>query len=271
LARHPLAEVFGYPIHNQSKDAVDCRVQLHCRFRDMKCNKDKLTNPLGVCSIFGPNAETIITCPHRFLEDGLIQTNAAKFLFGESSSWQSIPEVKLVDATGKSAGNIDVVIAKIEDGLITDFGALEIQSVYISGNVRNPFEYYMADHKLITQFDWSSEPLYPRADFLSSSRKRLIPQLLSKGKILRAWEKKIVVTLQADFFETLPSMREVSLEEAEIGWMLYDLVKSKSKYKLTLNRFVYTRFTEAIDNILASDAGSQTEFLATLEKKRKRI
>ena len=60
--------------------------------------------------------------------------------------WTSLTEVRLNDATGKSAGNIDVVLVAYDDaGKVIDFGALEIQAVYISGNVREPFEYYMGD------------------------------------------------------------------------------------------------------------------------------
>ena len=46
-------------------------------------------------------------------------------------------EVRLNDANGKSAGNIDVVpVSYDNDGKVLDFGALEVQAVYISGNVR---------------------------------------------------------------------------------------------------------------------------------------
>jgi len=53
----------------------------------------------------------------------------------------SFIEVRLNDANGKSAGNIDaVLVAYDEQGKVYDFGALEIQAVYISGKVREPFE-----------------------------------------------------------------------------------------------------------------------------------
>lgn len=57
--------------------------------------------------------------------------------------WTSLTEVRLNDAMGRPAGNIDVVLVAYDDsGKVVDFGALEIQAVYISGNVREPFEYY---------------------------------------------------------------------------------------------------------------------------------
>src|SRR4030042_168103 len=76
---------------------------------------------------------------------------------------------------GKSAGNIDVVlVAYDENSTIYDFGALEIQAVYISGNIRDPFEYYMKDPVSRANMDWKNEVNYPRPDYLSSSRKRLV-------------------------------------------------------------------------------------------------
>ena len=64
---------------------------------------------------------------------------------------------------GRSAGNIDVVLVAYDDnGRVYDFGALEIQAVYISGNVRDPFEYFMKDLQGRASMDWSKEPNYPR-------------------------------------------------------------------------------------------------------------
>jgi hypothetical protein len=64
---------------------------------------------------------------------------------------------------------------------------------------------------------------YPAPDYLSSSRKRLVPQLLYKGNILRDWGKKQVIIAQKSFFETLPVLPQVEQSQAEIAWSLYDL------------------------------------------------
>lgn len=85
------------------------------------------------------------------------------------------------DSNGKSAGNIDVVLVAYDgNGKVYDFGALEIQAVYISGNVRDPFAYFMKDPKARASMDWSKEPNYPRPDYLSSSRKGLPRNCSSK-------------------------------------------------------------------------------------------
>lgn len=199
----PLAEVFGYLANDQSSKAKRYRSHRLCPFNNKvpNCTKDKAKNPLGVCSIFHEDG-LAITCPIRFREDWIITDDAAAFFFKRNTSWSSLTEVRLNDANGKSAGNIDIVlVAYDKKGKVFDFGAVEIQAVYISGNVRDPFEYYMNNPKAHAQMDWSVQPNYPRPDYLSSSRKRLAPQLLFKGGILHSWRKKTVVALNKSFLK----------------------------------------------------------------------
>lgn len=189
--RHPLAEVFGFPVSDISAKAERYRSHRLCPFNNKvpNCTKDKAKNPLGVCSIL-QNDLPVITCPIRFREDWLITEDAASFFFEKNAKWSSLTEVRLNDASGKSAGNIDVVLVAYDhEGKVIDFGALEIQAVYISGNIRDHFEYYMNDTKSRVFMDWTNQPNYPRPDFLSSSRKKLAPQLLFKGGILNSWQK----------------------------------------------------------------------------------
>ena len=82
--------------------------------------------------------------------------------------------------------------------------------------------------------DWLSKPNYPRPDYLSSSRKRLVPQLIYKGKILNVWSKKIAVALHSGFFSTLPQLPRVSADKAEIAWLIYDieLKQETNRYNL---------------------------------------
>lgn len=123
------------------------------------------SQPLGVCSIYYYD-KPVITCPIRFREEWIITGDAASFFFGKEATWSSLTEVRLNDANGKTAGNIDVVlVAYNECGKVCDFGALEIQAVYISGNVRDPFEYYMKEPSGRSSMNWSGEPNYPRPVF----------------------------------------------------------------------------------------------------------
>jgi hypothetical protein len=240
---NPLGEVFGFPITNNDAQAIRYRTQKLCPYNNRvpNCTKDKAKDPLGVCCV-NTASQPVITCPVRFREDWVIVTEAARFLFPAKTRYTTLTEIKLLDANKQSAGNIDVVLVAYDDsGRVTDFGSLEIQGVYISGNLRNAFEAYtQAPRK---NFTWRGSALnYPRPDYLSSSRKRLIPQMLYKGGIFHHWGKRQSVALQTTFFDTLPKLPEVPAAKAEIAWFLYDMVydKASKRFKLTLSRVVYT-------------------------------
>jgi hypothetical protein len=267
----PLAEVFGYPITDFSSKAVRCRKNKLCPFNNKvpSCTKDKAKDPLGVCSVYNGEG-AVITCPVRFREDWLIADDAADFFFGDGVSWTSLTEVRLAESHGKSAGNIDVVlVAYDKSGKVFDFGSLEIQAVYISGNVRDPFAYYMSNCKRNACMDWRDQPNYPRPDFLSSSRKRLAPQLLFKGGILNAWNKKMAVALDSHFFNTLPALEEVDKSKAEVAWLVYDLAADDtgSKYLLNKTKTIYTKFSSALNTITRPQVGRVEDFMSLLQAK----
>ncbi len=271
MAIQPLAEVFGFPIDNLGKEATRYRNNRLCPFGNKvpNCTKDKADNPLGVCSIFHDD-QIVVTCPVRFREHWLIAEDAARLLFPEEAQWTTLTEVRLNDKYGKSAGNIDVVLVSYDrHGRIIDFGALEIQGVYISGNVRTPFEYYMANPSQRSQMDWRGKANYPRPDYLSSSRKRLAPQLMFKGGILNAWKKKIVVALNRGFYETLPSFQEVDTSEADLAWLVYDLKldAEENRYRLERHNTIYTSFNKSLPRITIPEPGDVQEFLDDLQAK----
>ena len=271
----PLAEVFGHPPTDFSAKANHYRTRKLCPFNNKipNCNKDKADDPLGVCSIHHQGAPAII-CPTRFREDWLITDDAAEFFFPTGTPWTKLTEVRLKDYDGRSAGNIDIVlVAYDEEGIVVDFGALEIQAVYISGNVREPFRHYISNPCGNASMDWTGQRKYPRPDYLSSSRKRLAPQLLFKGGILNAWNKKIAVALNKGFFDTLPNLKRVSKDEAEIAWLIYDLIPEQGskgaikKYVLRKVDTVYTRFQSALDRITKPHPGELNKFIRLLQDK----
>lgn len=275
IHKHPLAEVFGYLTTDQSEKANRFRTHRLCPFNNKvpNCTKDKAKNPLGVCSIYQDGAPAI-TCPIRFREDWIIADDAASFFFDETAKWSSLTEVRLNDSKGKSAGNIDVVLVAYDNnGKVYDFGALEIQAVYISGNVRDPFEYYIKDPLSRGAMDWSKEPNYPRPDYLSSSRKRLVPQLLFKGGILNGWGKKTAVALNKGFFATLPKLEQVPKSDADIAWLIYDLeiIREKGqksgRYSLKKVDEVFTKFKPALLSITTPSPGKVDNFVKLLQEK----
>ncbi len=270
--KHPLAEVFGFPTDNLSEEAGRYRKSRLCPYNNKvpSCTKDKANAPLGVCSIYHAG-RPVITCPVRFRQDWIIAEDAAHFFFGPKAAWTSLTEIKIEDRNGRSAGNIDIVlVAYDEGGRVIDFGSLEVQAVYISGNIRRPFEYYMEDPVSRKNMEWSAKvksPYYPSPDYLSSSRKRLVPQMLYKGGILNAWRKKQAVAIQKSFFETLPELPRVERECAELAWFLYDLQHVNGQYELVRTETVYTEYWSALNKMTTPEPGAVENFMLLLQDK----
>jgi hypothetical protein len=265
----PLGEVFGFPIDNKSDRAKRYLVNKLCPYNNIvsNCTKNSIEFPLGVCSLNHKDKQVII-CPIRFREDWTIISDAANFIFDSKTTWTHVGEVRLKDKHGKSAGNIDYVLVSYDDkGRVLDFGSLEVQAVYISGNLTGPFTAYLENPT--PDFSWTQAFKYPKPDYLSSSRKRLIPQIIAKGSILKQWNKKQVVALQTSFYNTLPSLPEFAKAESDFAFFLYDLVPdNKTKIlSLKLQRVVYTKFTSALEQIAKFEAVSISQFTEMLQKK----
>jgi len=269
VPKQPMAEVFGFAIDDFSPHAEHFRANRLCPFNNKvpNCTKDKVEDPLGVCSVYEGN-NAVVTCPIRFRQDWLMASDAAAFFFPAGTHWTSLTEVRLNDKNGKSAGNIDIVLVSYDQaGRITDFGSLEVQAVYISGNIRKAFAYYMENPRERANMDWSKGKNYPHPDYLSSSRKRLAPQLIYKGGILHAWGKKQAVAVDRHFFSTLPRMEEVDPADAELAWLIYDLENTGGQKRLVRSRTVYTRFRFALERITTAEPGNVQDFIDALQER----
>jgi hypothetical protein len=267
--KHPIAEVFGFPIINESDQAKRYRANRLCPFNNIvpNCTKNSIEDPLGVCSIYQHDTPVII-CPVRFRQDWLMIGHAANFFFDKDTKWTSLGEIRLKDVHGKSVGNIDYVLVAHDDyGSVLDFASLEVQAVYISGNLTGPFKSYM--HNQNADFEWSRAMYYPTPDYLSSSKKRLVPQLLSKGSIIKSWGKKQAVSIQTAFYNTLVPFEEVEEKDADLAWFLYDLVLNNNIYEIALNRIIYTKYENSLDKLIKTDPGDVRLFIGQLELKLK--
>jgi hypothetical protein len=230
----------------------------------LNCTKSSVTEPLGVCAVYD-GEKPVITCPVRLRQDLIILTDAAGFFFPEKP-WVALTEARLKDGNGKSAGNIDIVLAVLDEQQeVTDFGAIEIQAVYISGNVSQAFNAYMKNPAANHAMTWPRKG-YPTPDYLSSSRKRLVPQLMFKGSIWHDWGKKMAVVVQRAFFDQLPILGEVSRDCAELAWLIYDLKydDTAGRFKLYRCAVKYTTFESALNAITTPSVGNMKEFVEYL-------
>lgn len=272
MPANPLIEVFGYPAEDMSEAASRARENRLCPFGNpssLHCTKSSAINPLGVCSILD-GTQLAVTCPVRLRQDNLFLADAGAFFFS-GRRFVALTEVRLNDHLGKSAGNIDVVLAVLdEEQNVIDFGAIELQAVYISGNVGAAFAHYMQNPSANYRMEWPRKN-YPSPDYLSSSRKRLVPQLMFKGGILHSWKKKIAVVVHKAFFNQLPHLTDVDSSEADIAWLVYDLQRDP-----TTDRFIqtkaftkYTKFEAALNAIAVPVIGEMDSFVQHLEKRIK--
>lgn len=270
---NPLVEVFGYPVADMSQDASRHRSGRLCPYGNPSgpsCTKTSATDPLGVCTI-RDGKNLAVTCPVRLREGNMILSDAASFFF-PGQPYVALTEVSLKDINNKAAGNIDIVLAVLDDNKkVVDFGAIEVQAVYISGNVGSVFRAYMTDPATNHQLEWPRKN-YPKPDYLSSSRKRLLPQLLFKGGILNSWGKKTAVIVHRGFFEQLPSLETVDRSEAEMAWFVYDFEVNETtgRYHLARHMVRYTLFETALNTISVSAPGEMSKFMNTLESRIKK-
>jgi hypothetical protein len=194
-----------------------------------------------------------------------IVADAADFFF-PGMRYVPLTEARLKDKNGKLAGNIDIVIAALNDkNEIIDFGAVEVQAVYITGNVKKVFKKYMENPVANYAMEWPRKN-YPKPDYLSSSRKRLAPQLIYKGGILSEWGKKMVVVVHKGFYEQLPPLKEVTRSAADIAWMIYDFQHDSvnNRYILERQDVKYTKFKSALQTITTPTVGDIKDFLTYL-------
>jgi hypothetical protein len=117
--------------------------------------------------------------------------------------------------------------------------------------------------------DWSHEKHYPSADYLSSSRKRLAPQLIFKGGILHSWSKKMAVAVDQPFMDELPDLPKVPKAKADVAWLVYKLRRDQPSgiYKIQKVPTIYTKFTPALERITKANPGREVAFRETLQRK----
>ena len=119
--------------------------------------------------------------------------------------------------------------------------------------------------------DWPRKN-YPKPDYLSSSRKRLAPQLLYKGSILHSWKKRMAVAVDENFFAQLPRLPETKKEKADIAWLIYQFRKTvkDDRYAVKLKEIKYTSFASTLATITTPEIGRVEDFVDYLGNRIKK-
>lgn len=124
------AEIFGYPLDNQSAEARRIQEKHGCPFVNADCNKKSrlIDYPFGVCSVQYRGQINAI-CPHRLEEQGTLEgiprvlEEVALHYFGDFNNVIPFREVKL-----PNVGAIDYVLVRHKPmkAEIEDFVAVEL-------------------------------------------------------------------------------------------------------------------------------------------------
>lgn len=228
MPKHP-AEVFGYRINVQSREARKARKRHWCPFANQKCDKKSrlIRYPMGVCSAqYG--AKVIALCPKRFLQDHTVFRDIADHYFGGSNDLLIFSEVALRDV-----GTFDYVMVKHEpmSSEIQDFAIIEFQTGQTTGTgelVRG-LQDFLSGHGLEGEN-------YGFGLNLADIWKRSLTQILNKGIVVERWRQKIYWVVQEPVYQDLLgrySLKAMTYHQSHATvFALYDLKPVGSRYDL---------------------------------------
>jgi hypothetical protein len=237
-----IAELFGYPAKDRSRDVIRVRQQRLCPFLQSKCTKlDHTGQSTGVCSVFNPKegVETII-CPNRLyfknyqvLEEVIADAFGPDFILIRPEAVGAVHhDGKHIVALGHNFGKevrvpfpvsggrrrpgsfyTDWVLAQITPAVdLGGYVGVEVQSIDITGNYRAAQSEYMKGVKSPARsahgLNWENV------------NKRILPQLIFKGRVLqreRKCEKGLYVVVPEPMYERILQRLGGSMEEYPAG------------------------------------------------------
>lgn len=199
-----IAEFFGYRAEDNSEQAVTAAARQICPFLGTPCTKvlsrDRIIS--GVCAVRQKTAGSpnVICCPNRIYAEnykmlrlvarqafgcelGLYSgraavekakaENGAIAVFGHG--WGG--ELRLPQRAGAGSYFVDWVLARLDgNGELTEFTAIEVQTIDTTGNYRESRSALLENREIVADtvgLNWENVS------------KRIIPQLIYKGQVLQ--------------------------------------------------------------------------------------
>lgn len=204
-----------------------------CPFADRRCSKIRKSDPsqtIGSC-ILGHGGAPLIICPKRFLEGGLIFRECASLL-GPADSYLVVPEISM------PAGSIDFFIAAKTADEITDYAAVELQSLDTTGTggIWTAREDAMAGHV---------DERYPHGINWKMSAKTILVQMLHKAPAMEILGHKLILVLQEEFLayierEFTGSVFRIAADEDAVHFHSYEVVWHEHAWTLKAGRKLST-------------------------------
>lgn len=244
--KQDLVEIFGHAPDDLTAEVRRLWQQGRCPFTHRECikfNHDKSIT-YGTCAVTSSYGDTII-CPNRLYADNYtIIRRVAADAFGQQTPFymfndydKSQPEAgPLVVALGKHSGkevrvgkvfSMDWVLALLQEGRLTEYVGIEVQSLDITGNYRDAWHSYhtLSHSPRSTQIAPSKHGLN-----WANVHKRLIPQLIRKGTVYASSQY-----VQKGIYFIVPDIVYRKFEE-----LIGDIPKIATAQKDTITVFTYT-------------------------------
>lgn len=272
---YPVHEIFGYPPNCQSDEAKRAREQRKCPFKGGECTKLKQSAKTAICSIRykadGFEAETAwATCANRLAAE---LPAVIPIQFGDrANEAQLVREVKIKDP----AMSFDGVVVLVEADGSVQFAGIEAQAIDTRGGAVKPLwdAYVDGAADLWTERYGGKRPTFG----VNSANvwKRLLPQIINKGRMYVDWETKLYVIVQEtllQFIRRRMHMHELSRQErgkAEIVWLPWDYTGEHlpdGMLETELAQPIYTTLEQVEDAFTTVAAAQRPVFVSKVLKK----
>lgn len=222
----PITEIFGYAPDSDTEVARDAREKQSCPFKGGACTKVRSAARTGACSVRykakGFETDTVwATCAHRLAAEF---DSVRELAFGDQAeSARIVREIKIDDP----ALTFDGVVLLLHEDAPVDFVGIEAQTIDTRGGAVRPIydAYTAGEPDRWKEYVGGGDPFGVNT---ANVWKRLLPQVINKGRMYADWETQLYVILQGtlmQFIRRRMHLHELSRQErhrAEIVWLPWD-------------------------------------------------
>lgn len=287
-------DFFGYRAEDLSDNARDAAQTEMCPFLNEKCEKTVNDRTIsGVCSVKPVNAGAVICCPIRlYAEDYKILRDVSDLAF--ESGLELVPgreayssakskgqpcvavfgkrwggELYVPQKQGAGKYFVDWILARLDaDGEMTEFVAVEVQTIDTTGTYRNGYEELRSERTIINTsagLNWENV------------NKRILPQLVYKGQVLQReamCKKGLFFVCPRPVFEKVltrvggkTALAEYPAQPASLTFLIYDYAEEPQPYidgapislqQTTKHSTTVYKLQEAFNNVTLPDGNVYT-------------
>lgn len=269
----PAAEIFGYPPEADTDAAREARARCLCPFKGGACTKLLSAARTGVCSVrykaAGFESSVIwATCANRLKGDPF-RAALERHFGANAAAADLVTEVRLKDPD-MSFDGVGILVGDDES---VEFVGIEAQTIDTRGGRILPiFESYVEGKP-----DGWRERFAARPTFgvnTTNVWKRLLPQVMNKGRMFADWDSKLFVILQDSLLQfirrrmPLKQLPRQEWDRAEIVWLPWDYtgeIDPATGQRLTeIGEPVFTTLAQVEEAFVTIHAAQRPAFVETV-------